>query len=420
MSWLTLNETTSPGTPAAGKGAMYYDVADERIRFIKDDGYTDVLSNDGLRSENIVTNGGMQIQQKVAVASTAIAGVATTTRAGVVADRWAVTTSVASNLNWQQVDTATTKETGLESRYYGAIIQATAAKKVMLSQWIVNADMAHTRGKTLRLSIKTDQKVGTAGQVYRLGILYLTAAGTTDTCPTFLTGAWSAANGTDPAFAATLLPITPISTGTENCTVSGNYASITATSDAWLKSSALFTVPATAKNLMVVLFSDNTTAGTTDSFAVSDCSLTIGAETVDFVQPLFNQELLRCQRFYCKSTPYGVVVAASLSVATAGYGAAFILGKTGISTVLGSQIPIQFPVQMHQTPTITYFTPTTTGALVFRHSGASPLSQGTATTVTSSLTDRGVVCSATNEATTNGVIGDLVSVHYGASCEQIT
>ena len=96
----------------------------------------------------------------MAVASTAIAGISTTTRAGQVADCWAVTTSVASNLNWQQVDTSGAAESLLESRYYGSIICASAVKKVMLSQWVLNAEMAHLRNKQVRLSLKNSQKVG--------------------------------------------------------------------------------------------------------------------------------------------------------------------------------------------------------------------------------------------------------------------
>ena len=105
-----------------------------------------------------------------------------------------VTTSVATNLNWQQVDTGSAPDTGLDSRYYGSIIAATAGKKVMASQWILNEDMRHLLGKKVRVSIKHNMKVGTSKN-FKLGLLQLTSAGTIDTSPAFLSGAWSVTTG---------------------------------------------------------------------------------------------------------------------------------------------------------------------------------------------------------------------------------
>lgn len=214
MSRIILTKTAAPSTPASNKSSLYVDTTTRRTSQIDDTGAVNVLNNDGLQDRNILTNGGFSIQQRMAVASTAIAGISTTTRAGQVSDCWAVTTSVASNLNWQQVDTSGAVETGLESRYYGSIICATAVKKVMLSQWILNAEMAHLRGKQVRISVKTSQKVGSEGQTLKLGLIQLTSAGTVDTSPAFLSGAWSASTGTDPAWGTNLSAVTPDSTVT--------------------------------------------------------------------------------------------------------------------------------------------------------------------------------------------------------------
>jgi hypothetical protein len=51
---------------------------------------------------------------------------------------------------------------------------------------------------------------------------------------------------------------------------------------------------------------------------------------------------------------------------------------------------------------------------------ATPAAQGATATIASSLTDRGAVVGATSEATANGVVGDLVSVHYSAEAEFTT
>ena len=412
MSYLLLNATGVPSTPTTGKGALFYDTTDEKIKFIKDEGYVVTLSNDGLQDRNVVDNGGMAIQQKVAVASTAIAGVSTTTRAGQVADRYAVTASVATNLNWAQVDTATTLESGLTSRYYGSIISATAGKKVMISQWLENLQIASLRSYQVRLSVKTAQKVGSVGQKFRLGLLYLTAAGTTDTQPTFLTGAWSTTTAVDPAFAATLLPITPDANEPENGTINGNYLDIITTS-VWQKSSCTFTIPATAKNLMVVLFAD-ATGGTTDNISISEFVLTKGAELVNYERPPYAEELLRCQRWYAKSFPYGTVPAASIAVATAGTGSASIIGKAG-AVALAVHIPVTFPIKMRTTPTITLFTPVGAGAVPYRIDGTTPAVQTAVAQV--GPTDTGVTVTATGDAA--GAVGDLVGVHWTASCEPV-
>jgi hypothetical protein len=372
----------------------------------------------GLRDYNALTNGGFAVQQRVATASTLIPSVSTTTRAGQVADRWAVTVSNVATVNWAQIDSSGTPETGLLSRYYGSIVSTAQAKKVMISQWMINADMAHLRGQQVRLSVKTNQKVG-AAQVYKLGLLQLNSSGTVDVSPAFLSGAWSVVDGTDPSWGTNLAAIAPDASPTvENGTITGSYLNITSGVTTWQRSSCCFTVPSTAKNLVVVLFS-NITGGATDNISIAEFQLTSGAEIIPYVAAPVGEEVLLCQRFFSKSFPLTVVPAASLSEATAGSGATGLLGKSGSGTALGSQIVIQFPVQMWKTPTVTLFTPTAAGAVVFRLSGTSPLSQGTTAQRTSSLTDQGVVITATNEATTNGAVGDLVGVHYTADAELV-
>lgn len=417
MSRLRFTKVAQPSAPASNKAEVYVDTTDRKLKVIDDNGVVSTLNNDGPKSQNHLINGAFRIQQRVATASTAIAGVTTTTRGGVVADRWAVTTSVASNLNWAQIDSSGSAETGLLARYYGSIISATAGKKVMLSQWIINSNMAHLRGQKVRVSVKHNQKVG-SGQTYKIGLLQLSAAGTVDVSPAFLTGGWSTTTGTDPAWGTNLAAITPDASPTgENGTITGSYLNVTTVATTWTRSSCVFTVPTTAKNLVVVFFSD-ATGGTTDNISITELQLTQGPEIVDYVEPPLALELIRCQRFFCKSFPLAIVPAASVTEANGGSGCTGILGKAGSGTVLGSQISIQFPVQMWKTPvTLTYFTPTAAGALVFRLSGTTPAVQGTTASRANSLSDRGVVCTSTNEATTNGVIGDLVGVHYTADAE---
>lgn len=414
MSLLKFTKVATPATPATNKSTVFVDTTTRRASQIDDNGVISELANNGITGINIVDNGAFRVQQRQVAASTAIAGVSTTTRAGQVADRWAVTTSVATNLNWQQVDTAGTQDTGLQARYYGSIISSTAGKKVMLSHVVLSSDMSRLRGKKCRVSIKHNQKVGT-GQTYRMGVLQLTNAGTVDTMPAFLTGAWSTTTGVDPVWGTNLSSITPDASPVgENCTVGATWATITSVATTWTKSSAVFTIPTSAKNLVFVFFSD-ATGGTTDNISVAEVMITSGTEVVDFAELPLSVELVRCQRFFSKSFPYGTLPAASLTVASAGTGASSIIGKAA-ATALAVHIPIIFPVRMWKTPVVTLYTPVSAGAVPMRIDGTTPAVQTAVAQL--GLTDIGLQVTATGDAL--GAVGDLVGVHWSAEADFIT
>lgn len=413
MSRLRLTRVAIPATPAADKSEILVDTNDRRTKQIDDNGVISILNNDGLQDRNILANGGFNVQQRVATASTLIPLMTTSTRAGQVSDRWAVTTSVATGLNWAQIDTSSSVETGLLARYYGSLIASGAGKKVMLSQFIINSEMAALRGQKVRISVKTNQKVGSA-QTLRLGLLQLSATGTVDVCPAFLTGAWSVTTGVDPAWGTNLAVIAPDASPTgENGTVGASWLAITTQVTTWVRSSCVFTVPTTSKNLCVVLFTD-ATGGTTDNLSIAEFQLTQGPDIVYYVEPPLADTILRCQQFFCKSFPATVVPAASLSEATAGSGAVGSIGKAG-ALALAANYLIEFPMTMWKTPTVTYFTPTTTGAQCWRFSGAAAAAQTSTATRTSSITDHSVIVTATGDA--GGAVGDLVGVHYTADSE---
>lgn len=401
---------TSISTPAAGVTAVFVDT-DKRLKTKDENGVITTISPIGLGSRNIIANGGMLIQQRVATASTAITGISTTTRAGVVADRWAVTTSVASNINWAQIDTLTAgTESNLLSRYYGSIISSTAGKKVMLSQFIIGSETSHLKGNKVRVSLKINQKVG-AAQVYKLGLLQLTSSGTVDVCPAFLTGAWSTVNGTDPVWGTNLSAITPDAAPTgENGTITGSYLNITS-SAAWVRSSCVFTVPSTSKNLMVVLFSD-TTGGTTDNISISEFQLTQGSDIIDYIAPPLILELIRCQRFFNKSFAYTTVPAFALGITTGIY--KWGVGAAG--AVAGSWGFFYFPITMWKVPTVTIWSPFTAASNQARQLSATA---GDCTvTSASEITDKGFCITTTPGA--SAVIGSILGAHYTAEAEFVS
>lgn len=407
---LTLTKRTAPATPAASKLIMYVDSTDPvRVKAINADGTVHVLSKQGLVDKNNIMNGGLMIQQRVAIASTAIVGISTTTRAGVVADRWAVTTSVASNLNWQQVDSAAATEALLNSKFYGSIISATAGKKVMLSQFIINKEMAHLRGQKVRLQCKISQKVG-AAQTYRLGLLQLAAAGTVDVSPTFLSGAWSTTTGVDPAWNTNLLAITPDASPTgDGGTITGDYLNIT-TGAAWARAGCVFTVPTTAKNLVPVIFS-NATGGTTDNISITEFGMYLGPEIRDWVEEPLQDQLLKCQAYYAKTFPYLTVPAQNAGTLTSVKG---IVGVAG-ANALACSLFWRFPTSMWKTPvTVTTYSPGAAAAQVRRISGT-PAEQ-TATAVVNTGTESTDI-TATGDAA--GIVGDRIAVHITADSETV-
>lgn len=406
-----MTKSAAPATPATNKANVFVDTADFGVKAIDSNGVIWTLANDGMHDRNVLTNGGFMVQQRVAVASTAIPSVSTTTRAGQVADRWAVTTGNVTTTSWAQTDTAAAPETGLQSRYYGRITQATNAAKFILSQFMINSDMAHLRGKKVRLSCKIKQIVG-SNQAYKLGLLQLASAGTVDVCPTFSSAI--GASGASPTWGTNLSAITPDASPTgENGTINGSYLEITSTA-AWVRSSCVFTIPTDAKNLCVVLIKD-ATGGATDSAGVAEFSLTQGPDIIDWVQQPLAEELIKCQRFFCKSFPLTVVPAASVAVATGGNGETSVITKAG-AVALAATIQVRFPVRMWKTPTMTLFTPVAAGAVPYRINGTTPSAQTTA--ATTGLLDMGAVVTATGDAA--GAVGDLVGVHYTAEAEFIT
>lgn len=400
---LTSIASTSIATPASGVGAVFYDT-DLKLKVKDSNGVISTLNNDGLQDRNIITNGGFAIQQRVATASTAIPSVSTTTRAGQVADRWAVTVGNTTTCSWAQIDTSAANEANLAARYYGKITQATNAAKFILSQFIINTEMMPLRGSKVRVSVKLKQFVG-SNAVYRLGLLQLAAAGTVDTSPAFITAIGAAS--VEPTWGTNLLAITPDAAPVgENGTISGAALSITSTA-AWVRSSCVFTVPTDAKNLVVVLYRD-TLGGASDALGVAEFQLTQGTDLVDYKAPPLAEEVLRCERFFYKTFTYATVPVASAGVTTG-----CVKWSAGVAgAVAGTWSTHQFTVPMFKIPTITLFNPAAAGAQV-RQIGA------TAGDCTSSVAAE-TTTHSTAFTTTPGasaVVGTILGVHFTADAE---
>jgi hypothetical protein len=412
VSLYTFNKVVTPSAPAANKSILFLDSADGKLKAIDEFGVVNPVQLDGWRDHPTIGNGEMEFWQRQAPAT-----ITTYSSVGgrvYSADRWFISNENAS-VTAVRGDTETAKEAGLAARYYGTFTKLTTTGKFMVGQLLSSTVIASMRGTQMRLQFNLK---GSAVSTVRVGLIQLNAAGTVDVVPitagTFVAG-WSG-NGVDPTLGTNLAYVAPVAGTADGGTISGNALSCVL-STAWKRFSSVFTPSVDCHDVMLCVWTDSQfTAG--QGFSFSEAGLYDGPEIrTNFVAFPASVEFLRLQRYYAKSFPVAVAPAAALAVATAGFGEIGTLGKSGSATANGSVIPIYWPVRMRGTPTVTLFTPVGAGAAVYRHTGTTPLVQGATAVLANSTTDQGCVVTATNEATANGAVGDIVSVHYTADAE---
>lgn len=403
MSRLILNEVAAPSVPAAGKGAIFFDVSDEKVKLLDDQGFTQVLTPDGWRDKNIVLNGDFNWYQRGTHTATA------TANRLYAADRWGMSIQTSSN-TFTQIDTSGAPEVGYEPQYYGKFTQTTGAGKLVLTQVIAHGNMANLRNDKVRIQFSARQSAGT-NAVLRIQLVQLTAAGTVDTVTntSFIAG-WGA-NGVDQTLPANHTAITPDLVDASSGAISGAGITTNSLTSTWTQYSGVFTVPSNAKNLIVMISTHNQLA-INDAICIGEVGLYLGQETRIWAPSNDMIELLQCQRYFSKSFPLSVTPAASVALATGGYGDIGMIGKAA-ATALAGFINVRFPVRMRTTPTtVTLYTPVTTGAQMYRFTNTATVQ--TATAVVQKF-DYGFLASCTGDAA--GIIGDQVCLHWTADAE---
>ena len=411
MSFLILNETTPPSVPAANKGAVFMDSADEKIKVLDDQGFTVVLSPDGWRDQNLLINGDCGFAQRqvptTLTSSTALAG----------GRQYAFDRIFQSNaggtqiVQTQQVSNLGGAEVGIQAETYGKFKVITAAGKLVVGQVVESVNMNHILGKRVIVQCMMKYSVA-ASMAMRLGLVYMTGVGTADTISAAASGFISAfgATGVDPTLtaAANLAYIAPLVA--ENGTITGNGVDINLT-NGWVRYSASFLVPATARNIIPMVWS-NANLAINDELNITEFGCYLGEERRDWNPKHQALELEDCKRYYEKSFPLLQAPAASVAVATGGTGASSIIGKAA-ATALAVHIPIWYTVQKRITPTVVLFTPVNAGAVPMRIDGTTPAVQTAVAQLGS--TQNGLTVTATGDAA--GAVGDLVGVHYTADAE---
>lgn len=412
MSYLKLNETTAPSTPSSNKEVVYADIADEKIKVLDDQGFTTILSPDGWRDQNKLINGDFGIAQRqvpTTLTSNAILAGGRT----YAFDRWFQsnlgTTAVVQT---QQVSNLGGAEVGLNAQTYGKYKVITLASKLVVGQVIESGNMNHLLGTTVRFTCKMKYSVATSMAV-RLGLVYMTGAGTADTISLAASGFISAfgATGVDPTLtaAANLAYITPVVA--ENGTITGNGVDITLTTG-WVRYSATFLVPSTARNLIPMIWS-NATLTANDELNISEAGLYPGGESRDWHPEDEGVTLQMCRRYYQKTFNYLIAPAQNAGLLGVVNGICSLAG----ATALAGRCWWRLPVALRITPAagnITLYNPSAANALMRMPYIAAPADMGV-TALTANLTSDQIEVAATGVATT--LVGSVCAIHATVDVE---
>lgn len=404
MSYLTLNEGAAPSTPAGGKGSHYnQNTNDGEPHFINDKGVDMNLAPN--RKYNFVRNSGFWFAQRQAPGT--LATYSSVGGRAVAADGYSVSNENAS-VQYIRTDTAGAPETGLVGEYYGSFTKITSTGKLVVAQVIEGVDTNVLRGSRVRVQLWAKGLVA-ASATWRIGLVQLTSAGAIDVVPSgaglFLTAFGSAS--TDPTLGANMSYIAPsVGITPDNGTVVGNAANVTVTSAAWQRFGAVFDVPTSAKNLIVMIWSDSQVVAT-NGIALSQVSLTDGGAIQDWAPVAYQQELARAQRYYAKSFNIDTLPAQSAGLTGALRGYVSVAGA-----VAAQPLGVRFPVPLRSgAPTFVFFNPSAANAFT-RNTTA-----GTDATATAAANTGQQGTDVTFTGIAAWTVAQAVAVHYTADAE---
>lgn len=281
---------TAPATPGATYSTIYSKTADRKLYVLDEGGIESCLL---VRTPiNYAINGGFDVNQRSTTGSFTACN-ATSAADKYSADRWKVAVTNA-DVSFQRTDTNGALEGSLNARYYGTYKKITNTAKLVVFQILeaVNTFPLAGRKVTFQCKLKASGSIK-----FRLGIIQLSSTGTVDAWPAATTTAVGG-TGTDPTLGTNLAYVTAVSvpTGAQG-TIVGNAVDCNATTS-WQQFAGTFTLPANAKNIAIAIWSDATLAAN-DTVSMSEVQLIDGSLLQDYTPPPVQQELARCQRYYC-------------------------------------------------------------------------------------------------------------------------
>lgn len=387
---------TEPAAPAAGQTSTFS---------LSTTGQMQAKAGNGLLMQltpidrpNLLVNSGLWLALRQAAGT--LATYSSTAGRAFGPDQWAFTNENAS-VQYIRVDTdGGAGEAGLLNRFYGTVSKITATGKIEISQCIEAIDAQALRGRSVRFQAWMKASTNTN---MRLGLIQLTNAGTSDTIPATFISAHGGAS-TDPTLGTNLSYIAPKAGITnDNCSTNGNAADCALTT-AWQRFGAVFDVPATCKNLIVMLWSNaQITNGASVSW--SQASLTDGMEIQDWNPQSIAVERARCLRYYKKS-----FLDATLPATNVGANTGEAKGIAGKATAVANAgfIFVRHDPPMRVAPGVTLFNPQAANALMRDQTAGADMGA----TSTTANTANDLMINATGVAGT--AVGNQVGIHYTA------
>ena len=309
-------------------------------------------------------------------------------------------------MQYIRTDTITAPEVNLASRYYGRFTKSSSTGKLIISQSIEGVNAANVHGRTVRVQIKMRGLVA-ASALWNVGLVQNTGL-VDDTHGVFFVSAYNA-DGIDPTLTANFAYIPPNGAfPAEGGVIVGNkiQAAIT-NSPTWVRVGGCFDVPDTAKNLLVVIWSDSGVVAT-NGIALGEACLADSTAIQDWEPLEISLELVRVQRFFCKS--FNVDQQPTNNVTTRGRVVGWV---NAAGATAGQLLPIRLPVTMRSnTSDVTFYSVSggTAGQV-------ENLITGTAATGTAVsgvfFSENGGEVTCTGEA--SWAVGQPIAVHFTAN-----
>ncbi len=270
----------------------------------------------------------------------------------------------------------------------------TANKKFGIIQFIETKDAAEIIGGVVSLRFKARRTGTTIGHLRAAVIAW---SSTADAVTSDVVSAWESA-GTNPTLVSnwtyenTPASLADLTTSFQTFTIDGISIDTASTT-----------------NVAVFIWADDTVMSAADFLYIADVQLTKSTAAVPFQRRTVAEELLLCQRFYCKTFPFATAPAQNVgNEVGAIHFSIQIAGTAGQGSVFWP-----FPVTMHKTPgTITYYSPGEASADWWNLESTAQDS-GTASSVGAG--DVGVTILQPGDA--NDAVKDKVAIHATADAE---
>ena len=277
--------------------------------------------------QNLLINGGMRFWQRLS----AFTGATTPANNDdtYLMDRW-VQLSDGNDI----ADIA--KETTVVPNYTEAAAKIdieTANKKMGILQVVENKNSLPAIGRYVSLSFEAKKVIGNA-TVDKLRAAIISWDSTADTVTSDVVSAWGA-EGTDPTLVA-------------NWTYENTPSDLTLTNS--FQTFTIENVPidtASTTNIAVFIWIDNNDGTVADLVYITNIKLEIGAVATPYLEPDFEIELARCQRYYEKSYNIDVNPGTATSVGDIDFQFTNVANNT-----FNVRLPVSFAVKKRDTPTV--------------------------------------------------------------------